>query len=124
MIPQTLLSEYREDGRFLPTYDAPLLPATAITASGTGDTYEMGAAHTLRLTRTVSVLAGGASVLVYVQTSADGSTWRDVGGFAPATTTGSDALAFAGLDRYARIRYALTGASATLAVTGTAVGTL
>jgi hypothetical protein len=125
MIPQVLTGFFREDGRYAPSYLAPLAPAATVTANGNGDTYEMGAATVLRLTRAVTASSGSTPTLdVVVETSRDNSTWRAVGQFPPMTTTGSDDITFAGLDRYARVRWAVGGTtpSFTFSVTGHAIG--
>lgn len=124
MIPLVLTGHQRDDGRFAPEYDAPLAPSAAVTASGHGEVIELGSATTLRLTRAVTALDGGASLQAIVEHSRDGSTdWTTAATFgtvssAPAT----DDLVIPGLDRFARVRWVLTGTGATFSVTGTAVG--
>lgn len=102
-----------------------LAPGTVLTASGNGsvvlETINKG---TLRAIADVSAVAGTTpSITITVQTSADkGATdaWRDVAAFSAITATGKSRKAFVGLDRYTRIKWAITGTtpSITLAVTG------
>lgn len=102
-----------------------LAGSAARTASGSGSPYVMGARSTLRLTLAVTAASGTTpSATVTVETSGDGgTTWYSVGTFAAKTTTGTERKSFSGLDRLARVSWAITGTtpSFTFSVTGEAV---
>ena len=99
-----------------------LLPSATKTASGNGDTYEVGDESTLRLTLAVTAASGTLPTLdVKVQTSQDASTWRDVYLFGQKTTTTTgDRQSFSNLDRFVRAVYTIGGTnpSFTFSLTG------
>jgi len=125
MISATLNSYQRQDGRFATTYNAPLLPSAARTASGTGDTYEMGDMSTLRLKLDVTAASGSSPTLdVTIETSPDGaSDWQTVATFAQKTAISYERNAFPGCDRFVRVKYTIGGStpSFTFSVTGEAL---
>ena len=101
----------------LPKYgnDVELLPdGTVITATGTGtvvlDSVNKG---TLRLLADVAAASGTTpSITINVQTSADaGDTdaWRAVASMTAITATGKSRKVFAGLDRYTRVTWTVSG---------------
>jgi len=101
-----------------------LAPSTARTANGSGGPYVMGARGTLRLSLAVTAASGSTpSLTVTVETSADGTTWYSAGTFAAKTTTGTERKSFSGMDRYARVSWAITGTtpSFTFSVAGEVV---
>lgn len=101
-----------------------LAPSVARTANGQGGPYVMGARGTLRLSLAVTAASGSTpSLTVTVEASGDGSSWYPVGTFAAKTTTGTERKSFSGIDRYARVSWAITGTtpSFTFSVAGEAV---
>lgn len=112
------------NGRYADTVETTLHASAARTASGNGSSVELGDRGTLRLTLDVSAASGTLpSLQVDVQTSADGSTWRTIGGFTALATTGSQRASFPGCDRFVRAAYTLSGTtpSFTFSVSGEAV---
>lgn len=99
--------------------------SAAQTLSGNGASIDIatyrGAA---KLVLDVSATAGTGSPLlkVFVQTSPSGSTWKDVGQFTNVSAAGFERMAFAGLERYIRARWEITGTlpSFTFALSGDA----
>lgn len=125
MIPTTLTGYTRQDGKFAATYDAPLVPSAARTATFTSDTYEMGGLSTLRLLLDVTAASGTTPTLdVVVETSHDGvNNWRSLLTFEQKTTTGqSERQAVAGSDRFVRAVCTIGGTtpSFTFSLTGEA----
>jgi hypothetical protein len=62
------------------------------------------------------------SLLVFVETSSDGTTWRELGAFTALFAAGSQRASFPGADRFVRARWALGGTdpSFTFSVSGEA----
>ena len=109
-----------------PIYGDPvaLHPSATCTASGSGGSYAMEGRSTLRLTLDVTAASGTTpSMTVTVETSGDGTTWASAGTFTAATGVTSQRKSFGGLDRYARVSWAITGTtpSFTFSVTGEAL---
>lgn len=107
-----------------------LIPAgTVITAGANGEVVlDTINKSTLRAVVDVSAVSGTSTptITFTVQTSADKGvtdSWRDVAAFSGITATGKSRKAFPGLDRYTRIKWAVTGTtpSFTLGVTGEVV---
>ena len=101
-----------------------LAPSGVRTANGSGGAYVMGARGTLRLSLAVTAASGTTpNLVVTVETSADGTTWYAAGTFAAKTAVSSERKSFSGLDRYARVSWAITGTtpSFTFSVAGEAV---
>ena len=111
MIPTTLKTYQRQDGRFATVYDASLAPSAARTASGTGDTYEMGELTTLRLKLDVTAASGSSPTLdVTVETSPDGvNNWQTLATFAQKVAASSELNVFPGSDRFVRAKWAIGG---------------
>jgi len=103
--------------------------SAAETGSGSGaaqdlfGTDEVELRRLARLDLSVSALASGATLACTVQTSADNTVWASVTAFATASATGRQTLWLGDLDRYVRVVWTLTGASATFAVSGSAYST-
>lgn len=94
-------------------------------ASGQGLAVDIGATRSAaKLDLELTAISGaGASLVVTVQTSADGLTgWRAVDAWAALTAVDKVSMCFAGLSRYVRIAWALAGTlpSATFKVSGNA----
>lgn len=119
---QSALTYTEQNGKYVEQYDAPLHESATRTASGTGDTYEMGAQTTMRMLLSVTAASGTTPTLdVVVETSHDGSTgWVPLFTFGQKTTTGSDRVSFSGADRFVRCKYTLGGTapSFTFSLTG------
>lgn len=99
-------------------------PGTVITATGNGPTVRLDNKGTLRASLDVTAASGTTpSATVKIQTSFDGSTWRDVASFTAATAATAERKSFPGIDRYVRAAWTVTGTtpSLTLGVTGEAV---
>ena len=98
-----------------------LAPSGARTASGQGSTVPTGDLDPARLTLDVTAASGTTpSLTVNVQHSSDGATWVTHSSFAAKTATGTERKVFAGLDRYVRASWTITGTtpSFTFSVTG------
>jgi phage gp36-like protein len=92
------------------------------SASGVGSAVDLGAATTAELTLDVTA-ATGAELEVTVETakSNTATTWRSLSvAFTAVTDVGAESVTFAGLDRYIRVRWTLTG-TATFGVSGSSV---
>jgi|GEM_PF-1367987 len=74
---------------------------------------------------TVTAITGAsASLVVALDTSADGTSWRQVDALPATTAAGVQTFSAGDFDRYVRARWTLTaGAEVTFAVTGTALET-
>lgn len=109
--------------QFVPYDVVRLEDGRTMTATGTGDTLELTHRRNLNLTLDVTAhTAGGDTLDVTVQTSADGSTWRTLGTFTQSTDVDAETKSFPGADRYVRYSATLAGAgvSATFTITGEA----
>jgi len=108
------------------------LPTVAITphasgaenASGAGASVDLGTNDSVWLDLDVTAAAGSTpSLVVTLETSRDGVSWRQVGtAFATRTAAGTERKAFGPCSRYVRARWTITGSGATFtfALTGTA----
>jgi hypothetical protein len=106
-----------------------LLASAAQVAGGTGAAVDLGADTSLDLNLGITAISGTLSV--ELQTSPESTYgWRSVVmqagdegapvGFTAATTTGIQSVSFAGLDKFVRVSWTLTGA-ATFSVLGSSV---
>jgi len=103
MIPTILKNYVRQDGRGTEVYDAPLMGPITITATTTGDTYEMGDLDALRLNLDVTAASGSNPTLdVTVETSPDGVNWQPFMRFAQKTAVSSERRQGGPSDRYVR----------------------
>lgn len=101
---------HREDGNFINVDEALLAASAERTASGTGAALDLGDRNTLRQTLDVSAISGtAASLLVAIETSEDGTTWRELGTFTARSAIGSQRATFSGADRYVRARWYVSG---------------
>lgn len=101
-----------------------LAPSAARTTSGNGDSQSAETEDSLRLTLDVTAASGGTpSLTVTVQNSVDGTTWVTHSAFTAKTGTGTERKVFAGIDRFVRVIWAITGTtpSFTFSVAGEAV---
>lgn len=113
----------KADGRFAPIHKLTLADAANLTASANGTGIDVGECGVACLTLNVTAhTAGGDTLDIAVQTSADNSTWRSVGTFTQSTDVGTERKSFSGLDRF--VRYAATLAGAGVDVTFTLSGDL
>lgn len=97
---------------------------TAITATETSETLDLGARSTLRLDLGVSAASGTTPTLnVAIEHSKDGVTFTQLGTFAQKTAISSEHKVFGGADRYVRAVFTVGGTtpSFTKALTGFAV---
>jgi len=114
----------KQNGEFADTKEVNLAALAARTASDSGSAVELGDRGTLRLDLTVTAAAGTLpSLQVDIQTSADGSTWRTIGGFTALAAAGSQRASFLGADRFVRAIWTISGTtpSFTFSVDGEAV---
>ena len=116
MISKVIQGYQEQNGTAVTAWNAPLVSSAARTASGTGETYEVGSGNTLRLTLAVTAASGTTPTLdAIVETSADGATgWRAVFSFGQKTTTGSDRQSFGNLDRFVRCSWTIGGTTPSL----------
>lgn len=112
-------------GRYADTLDVTLAASAARTADGNGSSVELGDRGTLRLLLDCTAKSGtnNPTCAVVVETSFDGTTWRELGAFTALTGTGSQRASFPGCDRFVRARWDLGGTdpSFTFSVSGEAV---
>lgn len=93
----------KANGKWANTEDVNLFAAAARTATANGPTIEVGEKGTACLDLACSAASGTTPTLdVKIQTSKDGTTWRDVASFAQLVAAGSERKSFVGLDRFAR----------------------
>lgn len=95
---------HKQDGVFADVKIASFFPQTMISSAATvtGPVVEVGDATMACLDLVCSSLTASDTVDAKIQTSKDGTTWRDVGAFAQLTASGSERKSFTGLDRFAR----------------------
>jgi hypothetical protein len=99
-------------------------PGTVITATGNGPAVRTDNKGTIRASLDVTAASGTTpSLTAKLQTSFDGTTWRDVVSFTAATGVTSERKSFPGIDRYVRAAWTVSGTtpSFTAGITGEAV---
>lgn len=114
----------KANGEWADTEDVELAPSAARTATGNGSSVEVGDRGVARLLLDVTAASGTSPTLdVTVETSHDGTTWRQVGTFAQKTAAGTERKSFSGLDRFVRATWTLGGTtpSFTFEISGEAV---
>lgn len=114
----------KQNGGWADTEELTPAASSARIASDSGAGIEMGDRGTVRLLLDVTAASGTLPTLgVAIQTSHDGSTWRELGAFTGLTTTGSQRISLGGLDRYVRAVWTIGGTnpSFTFSVSGEAV---
>lgn len=114
---------FRQDGGWADTEDTPLAASAARTENGQGGALELGQRGALRLVLTCTERSGTTpSLLVFIETSHDGTTWRELGAFSALLAAGSQRASFPGADRFVRARWVLGGStpSFTFSVSGEA----
>lgn len=105
----------------LPGDPVTLVPDAARGTAGSGPGAAMGEAATLRVDLVVSAVSGTTPALtVTLEHSPDGQDWSTHSAFAAATAAGTQRKVAAGLDRYIRCSWNVTGTtpSATFRVAG------
>ena len=105
------------NGRWADTDDLTLATALAVSGNTNGTGVEVGDRGVARLTLTVAALGAGTTLTAYIETSADGTTYRAAGNFTAIAAPGAEILSFSGLDRYVRARYSFVGGTTTATVT-------
>ncbi|MFA4974474.1 MAG: hypothetical protein WC683_17850 [bacterium] len=112
-----------ENGRWADTDDLTLADALAVSGDTDGDSVELGDCGVARLTLTVAAIGAGTTLTVYIETSADDTTFRAVSNFTAIAAPGAEILSFSGLDRFVRARYSFAGGTttATVSISGEAV---
>lgn len=114
---------YRADGKFAAVNKLILADALTLTATADGEWVDVGEFGIACLDLSVTAhTAGGDTLDVDIETSANKSTARVVEGFTQSTAVGSERMSFVGLDRY--VRFAATLAGAGVSVTFTISGDL
>lgn len=115
------------DGRWRDVETLTLAASAARTATANGTSVEVGDRGVACMTLDVTAVGGDAdeTLDVKLQTSEDGSTWRDVASFTQVLQTGgatSERKSFVGLDRFVRAVWTLAGTtpSFTFSVVGDA----
>lgn len=95
---------HKQDGVFADVKSVTFFPQTTLSSAGTftGPVVEVGEATTACLDLACPSLTASDTVDAKIQTSKDGSTWRDVASFTQLTASGSERKSFTGLDRFAR----------------------
>lgn len=106
----------KSNGQWADTQDVTLAASAARTATGNGDAVELGDRGTAALTLDVTAVGGTTpSATVTIETSKDGSTgWTAVAAFSAATAVSAQRKVFAGLDRYVRASWAISGTTPSL----------
>jgi len=98
-----------------------LVPDGTRNAPGSGPGVAMGEAATLRVDLVVTAVTGTTPVLtVVLEHSPDGQSWSTHSSFTAITAAGTQRKVAAGLDRFIRCSWSLTGTtpSATFRVAG------
>lgn len=107
-----------------------LVVAGVQNASGQGAAVDIGPDTTLDLLLTVTAIDAGQTLSVFVETGPDGTLWSEVipkaddgnaAKFAAVSAPGSQLVVFPECDRFVRVRWTLSGGSATFGVTGNSV---
>lgn len=115
---------HKANGEFIDVEEVTLASSAARTTSDAGAAIDLGDRGTLRLSLAVTAKSGTKpSLHALVETSADGSTWRQLGSFTAVNdATGSERRSFPGADRYVRLRWVISGTtpSFTFSVSGDA----
>lgn len=90
--------------------DVTLLASAARTVSGSGASVDLGLRTAFALDLVVSAASGTTpTLLVKVETSKDGATWRPLDSFAQVASAGPVTRFFAGADRYVRAVWTIGG---------------
>ena len=98
-----------KSGRWANTQALVLAASAARTATGNGSAVEIGDKAVARLLLDVTARTGTTPTLdVTIQTSYDGTTWRNAGTFTQATAVGQQRGSFM-LDRYVRAAWTIGG---------------
>lgn len=114
----------KANGEWADTEDVELASSAARTATGDGSSVEVGDRGVVRLLLDVTAASGTSPTLdVTVETSFDGTTWRQAGTFTQQTAVGTERKSFSGLDRFVRVTWTIGGTtpSFTFEVSGEAV---
>lgn len=115
---------HKSNGEFIDVEEVTLAASAARTESGSGSAIDLGDRNTLRLSLAITARSGTKpSLHALVETSADSSTWRQLGSFTAVNdATGTERQSFPGADRYVRLRWVISGAtpSFTFSVSGDA----
>jgi len=110
----------QQNGQYADTEDVTLAGSAVRTTSSQSTGLELGDRSVLRAT--LDVTAASGVLTCAIETSADNSTWREVGAFTSRIATGSERLSFAGLDRFVRAKWTVSDSgSFTFSVSGEAV---
>jgi len=96
-----------------------LLASAARTTSGVGASVDLGAATSAQLD--LAVTAASGTLVLAIQTSADGTIWQTLTTLPSTATTGRTSVWVAGALRYLRASYTITGSGFTFSVAGTAL---
>lgn len=103
---------FKQDGRWADSEELTLAASAARTTSANGSAFEPGDRSALRLLLDCTAASGTSpSLLVLIETSQDGTTWREIGAFTALTAVGSQRASFPGADRFVRARWVLGGTS-------------
>lgn len=112
---------HKQNGEYADTEDVTLAASTARTATGQGSALELGDRGTVRLLLDCTAASGtNPTLVVAIQTSHDGSTWRELGAFTQLTASGSQRISLGGCDRFVRAAWGIGGTdpSFTFSVSG------
>lgn len=118
------MSYTTKTGVHVDTKDIVLFAATlAVAGAVNGETFDVGNYNCACLDLDVTALTASDTLDAKIQTSKDGTTWRDVATFLQKTTVGTERKSFPGLDRYVRAVVTPTdagggGMSATVKISG------
>ena len=106
------MAEYNDRNEYISLIPVELLASEERDAAGQGEAYDMGDRSTLRLDLAVTAIDGTApSLAVLIQTSKDGSTWREIAAFTALSGVGSQRMTVPGCDRYVRAAWYLAGST-------------
>jgi hypothetical protein len=101
---------FMKNGRWADTETVVLAALLARTADGQGSSIELGDRGTLRAELTCTAASGTApSLMVKIETSKDGVTWREVAAFTALSAAGSQRISVPGCDRFVRASWDLGG---------------
>ncbi len=104
------MGSHMQNGRFASYDDVVLQDTVTRTASGAAAAVECAHKSVACLDLVVSAASGTTpSLTVAIETSKDGSTWRNVASFTAATAVTSERKSFVGLDRYVRANATISG---------------
>jgi hypothetical protein len=97
----------------------PLVASQSITSSGVSAAVDLAQYHGGRFAAYVTAAPSGQTLTLSIERSSDGTKWETAATWAAISTTGEYAIESADLDKFVRVRWAVSGAGTwTFSVSG------